>query len=154
MRVCDVMTRDVVVCRPENNLAEAACLMWAYDCGILPVVTDTGALVGVITDRDVALAVGTERRHAEDIAVSDVMKRDVYACEPDEDLTVAMDLMEGAHVRRLPVFDMEGCLGGILSLDDIALLALDGPESGISEVEVIALLKAVCGHRTTPSSGC
>src|SRR5258708_697542 len=69
MRVEDVMTENVKACRPEISLAAAAALLWEGDCGALPVVLDGGKLVGMITDRDIAIALGTRNQNPADIPV-------------------------------------------------------------------------------------
>ena len=65
MRVRDLMTSDVKTCRPETNLAEAVKEMWEGDCGALPVVGDDGRVAGIITDRDICIAVATRGRSSQ-----------------------------------------------------------------------------------------
>ena len=62
MRVRDLMTKTVVFCRHETNLAAATALMWDNDCGTLPVVSESGKVIGIITDRDICIALGTRNR--------------------------------------------------------------------------------------------
>ncbi|MEW6212860.1 MAG: CBS domain-containing protein [Acidobacteriota bacterium] len=86
MKVQEVMTKDVKACFPDTNLAAAAALMWENDCGVLPVVVDNRQAVGVITDRDIAIAVGTKGRPAQEIRVDEVMTAQLFACAPDDDI--------------------------------------------------------------------
>lgn len=148
MKVRDVMTSDVKFCSPETNLARAAQTMWENDCGILPVVNDHGVLVGTITDRDIAIAVGTRDRLAKDIFVGEVISRDpVATASPDEDLRSALGLMRSASVRRLPVVHEDGSLWGIISMNDIVLQATSRDHE-----DVISTMKGICQHQAIRSA--
>ncbi len=120
MKVRDLMTAGVKTCRPDTNLAEAVRDMWEGDCGALPVVDDAGHVIGMITDRDICVAVATRDRRADRIAVREVAHDHVYSCLADDDATVALETMKTHKVRRLPVIDAEGHLQGIVSLNDMA----------------------------------
>jgi len=145
MKVQDVMTSNVRSCRPEANLAEAARLMWDNDCGILPIVGPGNRIRSVITDRDIAIALGTKNRLASDISVSEVMAEIVATAAPGDDLSSALRTMRTALVRRLPVTDRDGVLCGILSINDLVLWAGTGPTSPSCE-EVLGALKGICRH--------
>src|SRR5688572_14794835 len=80
MKAEDVMTRNVKSCRPETNLSQVAALMWDYDFGAMPVVDDTNRVMGMITDRDIAIAAATKGRLATEINVGEVISGNVYAC--------------------------------------------------------------------------
>jgi CBS domain-containing protein len=150
MKVEDVMTETVTSCRPDDNLAEAVALMWRVDCGTLPVVADGGKLIGMITDRDIAMAVGTKNRRPSEIPVSDVMSREVFACSPDDDIHIALKTMRKDRVRRLPAIDDKGLLRGIVSANDIVLHAqkFDGRKTiDLSYDDAVNTLKAICEHR-------
>ena len=124
MRVEQVMTRNVLACRPETNLSAAAMQMWKGDCGVLPVVTANGEVVGMITDRDICMAAATKHRDVAAIRVKEVTSGQVYACSPDADIHTALSVMRHKQVRRLPIINGEnGKLVGILSIDDVALKA-------------------------------
>lgn len=86
MKVKDVMITDAKACGPDTNLAAATELMWSGDCGILPVVDEGGHVMGVITDRDICIAVGTRGWLASDIAVKDAISGNAFACLPDTDM--------------------------------------------------------------------
>ena len=73
MKVKEIMTANAKACTPSNSLADAARLMWDNDCGILPVVTEGGKVIGLITDRDICMAAFTKGRNLSDIAVEDVI---------------------------------------------------------------------------------
>jgi len=148
MKVQDVMTSKVRSCGPETNLAEAVKMMWENDCGILPVVDSQSKILSAITDRDIAIAVGTRSRLAADIPVVDVMPDLVVTAAPDEDLRSALRTMKTALVRRLPVTDRDGVLRGILSINDIVLWAANNPTAPSAE-DVVSTLKAICQHHRT-----
>ena len=150
MKVHDVMTEDVKTCRPETNLAAAAAIMWENDCGALPIVADGEKAIGMITDRDVAIALGTRNMQAAEIPVKEVMSGKLFAASPDDDIHAALKLMRKEKVHRLPVIDSQGKLQGILSLNDVALHAMhpNGKTTpALNYEDVVSTLKAVCEHR-------
>jgi len=121
MLVKELMKTDFVACAPTETLAEVAKLMRERDCGFIPVVNHLGSVVGVITDRDLGLAVGGSTRAAERISAAEVMSGPVFGCFADENVKTVLATMGNHHVRRLPVLDKaHGHLVGVLSLDDIA----------------------------------
>ena len=149
MRVQDVMTKTVASCRPEANLAEATGLMWEYNCGLLPVVNDQGTVTGVITDRDICVALGTRDQRACEIRVSEVAYRPAVLCDADDDVRSALKLMAKERVRRLPVVNDQGALVGILSLDDVTLRARhhdDTDRPPVSFEDVMNTLRAIYKH--------
>lgn len=150
MNVSQVMSRDVVTCRPEDNLSQAARAMWDHDIGCLPVLGWDGRVIGMITDRDIAMAAYTQGRTLVDLAVEIAMAREVFTCLETDSLIQAEEVMRAHRVRRLPVLDGNGHLQGILSLNDLALEA--AREQGkrgreVSAQEVSATMAAVCEHR-------
>ncbi|HSF22943.1 MAG TPA: CBS domain-containing protein [Blastocatellia bacterium] len=150
MKVRDVMNENVKSCQPNTNLAEATGMMWDYDCGVLPVVGDGGETVGVVTDRDIAIALGTRNLPAWAIPVGEVMSQSLFSVSPNDDIHTALKLMRKDKVRRLPVLNTKGALEGILCLNDIALHAEHSTSKKASELtyeDVVNTLKAVCEHR-------
>lgn len=145
MKVRDIMTADVSSCQPETDLAAAAKTMWDRDCGILPVVMSHGRVIGMITDRDICMAVATKGRTADRIAVREVAAENVYSCLPDDEVTAALETMKRRQIRRLAVIDEQGHLKGILSMNDVALHA--NGRRGIAPAEIVATLKGICEHR-------
>lgn len=147
MKVQDVMTSNVKACRSEVNLAAAAGIMWDNNCGTLPVVDEAGKVVGMITDRDIAIAVATKGRLAAEIAVGEVVSGKVTACALDEDIKSALKKMGQERVRRIPVINREGIIQGILSLDDAAIHAEEhkrGQRPALSYEDVVDTYKAIC----------
>jgi CBS domain-containing protein len=147
MIVKDVMTKRVATCRPETNLAEATALMWANDCGILPVVGEAGALAGILTDRDICVALGTRNVRSSDLRVSDVLRDHTLVCKSSDDINTALQTMREGKIRRLPVVNDDALLEGIVSMDDVVLNADDGKAGyGISYGEVVTTLQASYTH--------
>jgi CBS domain-containing protein len=143
MKVNDIMTKDVRTCTPDTTVAEAAHLMWEADCGILPVV-DEGALDGVVTDRDMYIALATQNARASHLKVGAMATKTVVTCAPEDDVQAALDTMKQALVRRLPVVGPSGTLVGILSMNDI--LMATGTGKAVKCDEVLETLQAICGH--------
>jgi CBS domain-containing protein len=120
MKVRDLQTSDVRSCGPDTNLAAAAQIMWECDCGAVPVIDDSRNLIGMITDRDIAIATTTRSSAPADIAVRHVMSTGhLHSCRPDDDVRAALATMGEHRVRRLPVTDRQNHLVGILSLNDL-----------------------------------
>jgi CBS-domain-containing membrane protein len=129
--------------------------MWEGDCGALPVVDDDGKFIGMITDRDICMAVATRTRLASDILVGEVISGSIYVCHPTDEVQLALKTMGKEKVRRLPVVNDKGILQGILSTNDIILHTEDGRDKGIpvlSYGDVISTQKAICEHRFPKSA--
>lgn len=151
MRVEDIMTRDVKCCSTTTNLAEVGACMWENDCGALPVVNAEGKLAGVITDRDVCIALATRNAKASDVCAKDVISGKAYYCVPEDDVRSAMKIMQGEKIRRLPVVDEQGFMKGILSVDDVVLAAENAVGKKTPDFTYEYLLKALTassGHRS------
>lgn len=124
MKIQDVMTRNPRCVTPEASVREAARIMKEEDVGIVPVTEgDDQRLIGVVTDRDLALRVVADGRDGE-TRVRDVMSSGKIATRrPDDDVDSAMDTMAAEQVRRIPVVDERGSLVGIVAQADIVLKA-------------------------------
>jgi CBS domain-containing protein len=146
MRVVDIMMGTPYYCRPEMNLGSATELMWRGDCGFLPVIGNDGKVVGVITDRDICVALGTRGRPSGDVTVAEAMSRKAYFCAPDDDVHIALRAMREGHVRRLPVFTKSGELVGVVSMDDM-LSRAETPSLGkapeLSTEDVVKTFQAI-----------
>lgn len=141
MKVREIMTEPPLACAPETSLATAARLMGESDYGTLPVVDSHGMLVGIITDRDICLALAETNRNALNVAVREAMTKKVLSAKLDSDGQTALATMKGARVRRLPVLDESGHLKGMLSIEDIIVRGLAG--DGIPANEIVAALRAM-----------
>ena len=118
MQVSDIMTTDVASLSPYDSCIEAARLMAACDCGFIP-VADGDRLVGVITDRDIAIRLVAEGRDPA-TEVRNVMTHRLLYCYDDENIEEAADNMAEMQVRRLPVVNRSKRLVGVIALGDIA----------------------------------
>jgi CBS domain-containing protein len=136
MKCRDVMTENPTYCMPGDLSVRAAQLMQREDVGLIPVVTDDHSrqLVGVVTDRDLALRVVAQNRHPSQTTVDTVMSAEPVTCHPEDDLTLAMDRMKEFQVRRIPIVDDEGMLVGIVAQADVALRTEESEETA----EVVA----------------
>ena len=117
--VRDAMTANPRTAHPAQSLADAAQIMQSEDVGSVPVVED-GRLVGVLTDRDIAIRAVAEGVDVQTLNVGDVASREPVTVEPGQDLDEALALMARHQVRRLPVVD-DGQLVGILAQADVAI---------------------------------
>jgi signal-transduction protein with cAMP-binding, CBS, and nucleotidyltransferase domain len=108
-------------CRSDVPLSDAVEIMWNQQCGILPVLNSEQKVIGVVTDRDLCLTLGTCGRLPGDVTIGEVTSGKLYACQADDDIHEALATMKAKKVRRLPVLDAAGKLAGILSMDDVVL---------------------------------
>ena len=99
MKVKEIMTAQPKTCAPDTTLAAAANLMWEGDCGVLPVM-ENGTLVGVVTDRDMYIALATRNKLASQLRVSEVARQTVLTCEPEDDVHAALATMKIDYHRR------------------------------------------------------
>ncbi|MBT8472046.1 MAG: CBS domain-containing protein [Marinicaulis sp.] len=138
MQVKDVMTKGIRIAEPDENLAHAAKKMRTQNIGALPVIEDR-QLVGMITDRDVAIRAVGANMDPSVTEVREIMTDDCLWCAENEELEDAVRIMEQNQVRRLPVMNDKKEIVGMLSLEDVALHA---PASLTGEV-----LKAVASKK-------
>lgn len=143
MKVQDIMTAQPKTASRSTTLAEAAHLLWSGDCGVLPVV-EGDRLVGIVTDRDLFIALATRNKTASQVTVGDVVNGTVWTCKPGDDVYAALKTMAEHKVRRLPV-SADGKLVGLLSMNDIVLAA--GQSKAVKNEEIVDTFKAICGHR-------
>ncbi|MFP5330240.1 MAG: CBS domain-containing protein [Alphaproteobacteria bacterium] len=123
MKVSEVMTRDVQTVRPDSTVQEAASFMLREDAGSMP-VSDGDRLIGMITDRDIAVR-GVAQGRGPDTPVRELMTDEIICIRADDDVEEAASKMSEAQVRRLPVVDENQKLCGIVSLGDLAREADD-----------------------------
>jgi CBS domain-containing protein len=121
MQIKDVMTRGLRMIAPEATVRDAARIMDRFDLGALPVQERNGRLIGIITDRDVAMRATAKGRDADLTLVREVMTPKVTCCYVDSDIMSAIELMERLRVRRLPVVTRDKLPIGMVALADLAL---------------------------------
>jgi CBS domain-containing protein len=119
LSVADAMTAGPRTCSPFSSIVEAALIFRDADCGVIP-VTEDGLPVGVLTDRDVALALPEHNGSLANVTVADLMTRDVVTIEADATLETAIERLGDRGLRRLLVVDAENRLVGVLSWTDLA----------------------------------
>lgn len=145
MTVHEVMSAGVGHCQRSTNLADAAMIMWRHDCGAVPVVDTDRRVTGVITDRDICMAVATRHRRPEELSVGLVVNGPVHTVKEDGDIDVALQIMKQHQLRRLPVTDEQGFLRGMLSLSDLVLHASTGRRTmnGLDARDVFETLRHI-----------
>ena len=139
MKCKEIMTEDPVCCLPGDTVDQAAQLMKDDDVGSIPVIADqkTKRLLGIITDRDLAIKVVAPAREVSAVRVEEVMTHDPVTCHADDDLNEAIDAMEMHQVRRIPVVDDNKRVIGIIARADIATRVKE-PETTAEVVEEIS----------------
>ena len=122
MNCSQLMTHDPVCCLASDTVDRAAQLMRQEDAGSLPVIENhqNKKLLGIITDRDIALKVVADNRDVRSTRAQEVMTRNPVTCRADYDLQVALDSMASHQVRRIPVVDDKNQVVGIISQSDVA----------------------------------
>jgi CBS domain-containing protein len=132
---------------------DAARLMWDRDVGAVPVVDEGGKLIGIVTDRDIAMASYLRGAQLWDIPVRSLMTAEVVSASADDSINDVSTLMSRRQVRRVPIVDAQGVLVGIVSLNDLALAATAAePNEGITEHEVADALRAICAPRSSAAA--
>lgn len=126
MQVSEAMTANPVCCDKETTIAEAALLMLRHDIGCIPVIDGIpGRVVGVVTDRDIAIRAVAARRNPEETKVGEVMSHPVATIPCHATLEECLQMMETNRVRRTAVVDHHNCVVGIVSQADVARKATE-----------------------------
>ncbi|HEY5661083.1 MAG TPA: CBS domain-containing protein [Gaiellaceae bacterium] len=115
----DVMTSEPRTIDAGQSVAYAAKMMRDEDVGLAPIVEDD-KLIGMLTDRDIAVRVVAEGRDPDEVTVGEVASRQVVTVDPQQDLDEALRIMAKHQVRRLPVVEEDGRLVGIVAQADVA----------------------------------
>ncbi len=132
MKVQDVMSKDVACCGNDTSLQDVAAMMVDCDCGEIPVADASGRVVGVITDRDIAVRTVARGLNPLEMVASQSMTVPAITVSPDTTVKECCDELERHQIRRVPVVDASGRCIGIVSLADIARHA-----SGRATAEVV-----------------
>ena len=121
MKVKEIMTRNPAVCTPETSIQDVAHTMVGRDCGATPVVrSESGSLIGIITDRDIVVRAVAEGRNPLSLTASACMTSPAISIGEDASVDDCTELMEAKQIRRVPVVDAAGALVGIVAQADIA----------------------------------
>ena len=128
MKAQDIMSRNPSTVTPSTRVRQAAKLMKDEDVGIVPVVEEGGSgrrLVGLLTDRDIAIRLVADGRDPDLVEVRELMSASPKTARADDDVAHVMDLMGREQVRRVPIVDDRGSLVGIVAQADIVIEAND-----------------------------
>lgn len=152
MKVEDAMTKRVATCLVSDFVSDAARLMDREGLGSLCVLADDGSgrLAGVLTDRDVCLAVARGESRLAELHVRALMSADLHVCHAGDELKQALLEIETCGRRRLPVVDDAGRLQGLLTLTDLAELAAGAQPAPISPAELCRVLVSCASRRREP----
>jgi len=120
MPVRDIAQTNVVTAAPETQITDVVAQMAAENVGSV-VVLDEDTMVGLLTDRSIALAL-RETPDASELVAGDVMTEDVLTAHPDDDVLDVLERMDAEGVRRMPVVEPDGSLFGIVALDDVLVM--------------------------------
>lgn len=120
MRAKDLMSRPAVTCHVNDGLHIAAQAMWDHHCGAVAVTNDENKLVGIVTDRDIAMAAYTRGLPIDAILVNNVMTRHVISAQEEQDIAEVEQMMRAAGVRRIPIIARDGEPVGVVSQVDLA----------------------------------
>jgi len=118
MLVKEVMNRNVKTVRPEDTVKDAASIMNNHRIGSLVVVSGTGEVVGILTERDILTDVVATGKSADEVKVSEIMTPNIVTITPDKTLEEAADIMTENRIKKLPVVH-EGRLVGIVTATDL-----------------------------------
>jgi CBS domain-containing protein len=149
MKTKIMMTGEVRTCGPDTNLCSVIETMSTYHCGILPVVNERGQAIGILTDRDICVALGSRDAQPSSLVARNVMTQPVIGCAPEDDCYIALLTMEQHRVHRLPVLGIGGVVMGIVSIDDIVRWAAGAPTTDPLRVAVLEVLAGI-GARSRP----
>ena len=135
----DVMTSDLTCCTPGDTVHVVALSMKSHDVGAMPVIDshEKKHLIGIVTDRDLALKVVAEGLDPRKTKVEDIMSRKMVVCKTDDDWQIALDAMAKYQLRRIPLIDGLGRLAGIIAQADVAT-RIEKPEATAKVVEEIS----------------
>jgi CBS domain-containing protein len=145
MLVADVMTSEVYTCSEDATAHDALGAMWKHDLGILPILDDANQVVGVVTDRDLAMACMMRGAAPHRIPVIDVTSQVVWHVRPQDTIESAERIMEEHQVRRLPVLN-GAALVGMVTLTDLVRA-----RSNVKPSEIVRTFEAVTHPRPRPS---
>lgn len=139
LRVQQLMSQNVHVCRPDDSAETAVRTMWERDIGVVPVVQRDGRVIAMLTDRDVCMAALFTGLPLNDLRVSQAMSRSLYTVRPEQAVEEAELVLREHQVRRLPVVDGEGRLVGLLSQNDLVNEAAREREVRRKELSAVAV---------------
>ena len=144
MKVKDVMKTDVGFCSADDSLMKAAELMRSRDFGVVPIVDADKKVVGMLTDRDLCLAVVARNRKASDVKCKELVSGQAIVCAPEDKLEDALKKMRKHQIKRLAAVGENGEVVGILTVADVMLAVRKDKNL---KKKIYATLKAVAKPR-------
>jgi len=123
LKTCEsMMTKDPICCLPTDTVVKAAQLMKRENIGSIPVIENelTRKLVGIVTDRDLALKVVAQGKDAKSTQVESVMTNTLVTCLAEDEIQMALDAMSEHQLRRIPIVNNENKILGIIAQADVA----------------------------------
>jgi len=141
MRARDIMTKDPVCLRRDDTARRAAEVMRDSDCGVIPIVDENRRVIGIVTDRDLAIRAVAAGKSA-DVKIGEVMTPAAHCCSADDDLRDVERKMADLQIRRIPICDAGGRCLGIISQADIARAA-SSSDNSVTEEEVAVVLESI-----------
>ena len=145
MKVKDLMTTEVQAIGASQSLGDAACLMWEHDIGCVPVVDDSRKVLGMLTDRDIAMSAFLNGKALSDIASATARSRNAVCCLEDDDVETVMKQMGSNQVHRMPVVNDDAMLVGVVSLNDCAN-AYRSHNRSMKAKDISDTLASICQH--------
>lgn len=146
MKAKELMIKTVHSVNVDQNLQDAAQLMWEKDCGWAPVIDENGKVQATITDRDIAMAAYLNNARLADIPLHKAQSKSLVTCSQSDDISAIEKIMQSHQLRRLPVVDRNGKLVGLIALNDIAIAYRSG-KNGIDAKGLSDTLAAICSHQ-------
>lgn len=158
MNINEIMSIDVKTCTPDSNLEELASLMWNNDCGAIPVVDPQNKPMGIVTDRDIAMAAMLNHKPLWSLTAAEVIQnQSLCSCLQNSSLQDCLTMMKEEGVRRLLVVNADDTLAGIVSIGDILAFTGNSGSRGkkqsapIKHEAVLGMLKRVSAHHSQPN---
>lgn len=146
MKVAEIMVKNVSASHEDITLDELALTMWNEDCGCVPLINEQRQPVGVVTDRDIAIASALQHKAPWDICAHEISgNKPLYLCSETDDVKTALELMQRHQIRRVIVVNDDGELAGIISMGDVLARTGTG-KNKLSYGAIDAMIKAVSGH--------
>ncbi|MBQ8975176.1 MAG: CBS domain-containing protein [Oscillospiraceae bacterium] len=142
MKVSEIMSGDVVCVSPSEPVSYAARLMNRYNIGAVPVTTDRGQVIGIVTDRDIVTRCIAAQEPPESTPVGAIMTKKTATVDSEEDVREAVRIMTDGKVRRVPVV-RGGEVVGIVSLGDVSALHSFDMEASLALSEISSNIKRV-----------
>jgi len=158
MNVNEIMSIDVKTCMPSSNLQEVAGLMWSNDCGAIPVVNEQNIPLGIVTDRDVAMAAMLNHKPLWALTAAEVIhEQNLCSCQQNNSMQECLTMMKEEGVRRVLVTNADDTLAGIVSIGDVVAFTGNStsrskkqPAQQIKHEPVLSMLKHVSAHHMQP----